>query len=70
MIAASYTMNLYCDHVDHPRISLIDDMGEYVGDRWAQVAREARKDGWWISRDKNTAVCPACNAKEKINAKA
>ncbi|WP_252254750.1 hypothetical protein, partial [Escherichia coli] len=32
--------------------------GEYIGTSWAGCAKEARKDGWRISKDKTRAFAP------------
>ncbi len=58
-IAASYTMHLYCDcrQCTNGKYQT-PDFGEYIGTSWAGCAKEARKDGWRISKDKTRAFAP------------
>jgi len=63
-VTRGYTTNLYCDHEDHESWLLNDEMGEYVGETWAETARDARRDGWHISKDRQTAICPRHNKKK------
>ncbi len=59
MIAANYTMHLYCDCGDCSSHSWRNpETGEYVGKSWTECATEARKDGWRISADKTRATAP------------
>lgn len=58
MIAACYTMELYCDCAycqSHPRQHYVPD-AEYTGETWGECASQARKDGWYISRDRTIAI--------------
>ncbi|MVW44810.1 hypothetical protein GP658_20380 [Enterobacteriaceae bacterium TzEc013] len=58
-IAASYTMHLYCDCCQCTEgVYSVPDFGEYIGTSWAGCAKEARKDGWRISKDKTRAFAP------------
>ncbi len=58
-IAASYTMHLYCDCRQCTEgVYPVPDFGEYIGTSWAGCAKEARKDGWRISKDKTRAFAP------------
>ncbi len=58
-IAASYTMHLYCDCLQCTDGKYKSpDFGEYIGTSWAGCAKEARKDGWRISKDKTRAFAP------------
>lgn len=36
----------------------VDGFSEYIGTSWAGCAKEARKDGWRISKDKTRAFAP------------
>lgn len=60
MISACYSMELYCDCLAcqaAPRRNYVPD-SEYTGETWGECARQARKDGWYISRDRTTAIKP------------
>lgn len=58
-IAASYTMHLYCDCRQCTEgVYPVPDFGEYIGTSWSGCAKEARKDGWRISKDKTRAFAP------------
>lgn len=62
MIVSGYSLELYCDCADctqyrspqystsYPKI--------YAGETYAECAKEARKDGWYISRDKLKCIAP------------
>lgn len=57
-IAASYTMHLYCDCLQCTDGKYKSpDFGEY---RYVMgwLCKEARKDGWRISKDKTRAFAP------------
>lgn len=58
-IAASYTMHLYCDcrQCTNGKYQT-PDFGEYIGTSWSGCAKEARKDGWRISKDKTRTFAP------------
>jgi hypothetical protein len=58
-IAASYTMHLYCDCRQCTEgVYPVPDFGEYIGTSWSGCAKEDRKDGWRISKDKTRAFAP------------
>lgn len=60
MIAAGYTMNLYCgcDYCkSHTWKS--PEFGEYTGRNWSECASDAKKYGWFISKDRTYCLCPA-----------
>ena len=58
-ISASYTMHLYCDCCQCTNGKYqTPDFGEYIGTSWAGCAKEARKDGWRISKDKTRLLRP------------
>ena len=58
-IAASYTMHLYCDCRQCTEgVYPVPDFGEYIGTSWSGCAKEARKDGWRISKDKTRTFAP------------
>jgi hypothetical protein len=64
MIAANYTAHFYCDCENcNCRPFQAPESGEYVGNSWSQVAKEARKDGWRISKNRERAYAPG----HKIN---
>ena len=65
MIAANYTMHLYCENMDTHTYHEQNDIAtaEYVAETWGQVAKMARLDGWRISRDRQRCYCPLCSGK-------
>lgn len=70
MIAACYSMDLYCDSEQECRgkdaFGPVRHIG-YTGETWGEVVREARRDGWRITRgSKRQAFCPYCTGKRKI----
>lgn len=63
MIAANYTLELYCDcdECTERGVSTIfpdEGFAEYTGNSWAETARMARKDGWRISKCKRYCYAP------------
>ena len=38
---------------------------DYTGQTWGDCAKQARKDGWRISRDRQRAYCPRCGGPRK-----
>lgn len=72
MIAASYTLHLYCDcercktdpfaYMEYRR-----DRGfaEYTGQTWSECAGYARKEGWYISKDRQRAYAPGHKTDKK-----
>lgn len=59
MIAANYSVHLYCDCIDcnHDVFSR-STQAEYQNESWTRCANEARKDGWRISKDRERAYAP------------
>lgn len=71
MISRGYSIDLYCDGKDeglHPRYWEDNWKTDYSGETWAECAKQARQDGWYISRDRTKAYCPKC-AKRKRKVK-
>ncbi len=64
MIAAGYTIDLYCDVEGCPydayRLVEGQGFGQFVGETWGKAAAEARLSGWVISRDRTKCACPEC----------
>lgn len=64
MIAANYTMHLYCDceecasHMWTTPTNIL-----HIGETWADCAKEAKEDGWKISRDRTRAYAPGHSTK-------
>ena len=62
--AGCYTINLYCDvqcgAVNCGHSDIEEPMAEFIGETFAECAREARKAGWQIHRKTRTATCPRC----------
>lgn len=65
MISSGYTMDLYCECSEckscswsmqeyHPRCGY----KQYIGETWAECARQARAAGWYIGRDRQTCYAP------------
>ncbi|WP_431819033.1 hypothetical protein, partial [Citrobacter braakii] len=53
MIAANYTVNLYCDCDECTGKQWgSPDFAEYIGNSWSGCAKEARSHGWRISKDR------------------
>lgn len=63
MIAACYTADLYCD-IPGCATNRRGGHGltptQFTGRTWTDCARQAKRDGWLIGKDKNTTVCPKC----------
>lgn len=49
-------MDLYCDCAECDKRQM--KVRQYIGETWGDVVRQARKDGWRIGRDKQTAYAP------------
>lgn len=66
MIASGYTMNLYCEfQTDLSVHSYMDELtyksiGEFVGETYAQCAKQAKKAGWFLTSDRQRCYCPSC----------
>lgn len=66
MIVGAYSLDLYCDNekYKHPFGYMPH---QYVGETYAECVREARRDGWLISNDRQKCLCPKCSGKRKAN---
>ncbi len=59
MIAANYTTHLYCDcDTCQERKCYFRVEGEYVAESWSATCKQARKDGWRISKDRQRCYAP------------
>ena len=59
MIAANYTVHLYCDCEECSSHSWRNpEKGEYVGNSWSGCVKEARAHGWRISKDRTRCYAP------------
>ena len=56
--ASGYTLDLYCKY-ENEEHSFQEFPHQYLGENWADVSRQARKEGWVIHRNV-TATCPKC----------
>ena len=73
MIAACYSMDLYCENAakggPHVKGTCPHWWSEfphvYTGETWGECARQARRDGWKIARNRQLAYCPDCSGKKK-----
>ena len=76
MMAACYTLDLYCDNENLVEVGVrwgmpkfedanhaYDEGGrwQYTGETFAECARQARRDGWLISKKRQ--LCPKCSGK-------
>lgn len=59
MIAANYTINLYCDCKKCSE-AFRPVEGEFIAESWSQAAKQARKLGWRISTDRTRCFGPDC----------
>lgn len=61
MITSGYTMELICDCAKCKSTNNYHNIvrGEFAGESYTECAKQARKDGWVLSRDK--AYCSAPN---------
>ena len=70
MIAANYTMDLYCDCSEclekNSWRKWNHNTGEFVGTSWTDVVRQARKCGWRISKDRTRCFAPGHKINRKI----
>ncbi|WJT11032.1 hypothetical protein [Vibrio harveyi] len=60
MIVSGYTMELICDCakcISAENHHLIE-RAEYVGETYSDCAKQAREDGWMLSRDKTHCSAP------------
>ncbi len=77
MIVRGYSIDLYCENeqskvVKHRRTTIdgtmyfdVNDNGiffSFAGETYTQCAKQARKVGWVLSRDRSKAICPICAA--------
>jgi len=68
MMAAGYTMDLYCDNrpcqlaVRNGYPSVF--MNQFYGQTFGECKKTAKKSGWMFRKD-DTHVCPLCNTKNK-----
>ena len=75
MIASGYSMHLYCEYQEDKTVrhnlynfesgsSLIVDgqpiIYQFFGESFTGCARDARAEGWKISKKHQLAVCPVC----------
>jgi hypothetical protein len=63
-----YSLDLYCDCPDHfPKPWHGRPQGEFIGETFADCARQAREKGWIVvyGRRGNRAVCPKCSKKRR-----
>lgn len=69
MIAGCYSLDLYCDNVDHKAPAWPDKRGhqwgefphQYTGEFGADCMARAKLAGWKINRKTGAALCPNCN---------
>lgn len=66
MYAGCYTLDIYCDHQNHPQYPKRGKWHntQYTGETKAECIRKARKDGWIFHKDR-TQTCPECAVKRK-----
>ncbi len=70
MIAANYTLHLYCDcdacEAYQGEVEHHPGFGEYIGENWSEVAKQARNAGWRISKDRTRCFAPGHKMKRNI----
>lgn len=59
-VSSGYTLDLYCDCCDCDGKVNVGGRGygEYTGETWSECSQKARKDGWFISRDRVICIAP------------
>lgn len=59
-VSSGYTLDLYCDCSDCDGKVNVGGRGygEYTGETWSECSQKARKDGWFISRDRVICIAP------------
>ena len=63
MIAANYTMHIYCDCVNCMNFKSKPKSDEFIGQNWRDVSKQAKREGWKISKDR----CFASSATAPLN---
>lgn len=54
-ITAGYSADFYCDKCNN--------YGQFIGETWGDVVRQARYIGWRVNRRRQDAACPKCSGK-------
>lgn len=69
MIAACYSMDLYCENhaADPERHGYNYTPTTFTGETWGECAKQARIEGWRISRDSRQCWCARCAAEKNRN---
>lgn len=62
MIAAGYSIHLYCDL--KKKCHWINFPNEYLGEIYGECKRQAQKTGWIFTRD-GKHICPMCSGKKR-----
>lgn len=70
-ISGAYTLDLYCDCIKcslNPNLAfnqgycdrnnLVCGFSQFYGESYSDAAKEARRLGWYISRDRQTVFAP------------
>lgn len=59
MVVGGYTLDLYCDcqsdahkHGEFPH--------QFFGETYSGTSRQAKRQGWKITKDRSKAICPKC----------
>nr|DAG80665.1 MAG TPA: hypothetical protein [Caudoviricetes sp.] len=66
MVAAGYAVHLYCDCDEcNSKQWRMPCSGEYTGETWSECARQARSDGWSISKDRTRCYAPGHNVRRR-----
>jgi hypothetical protein len=66
MIAACYTADLYCDCEKCQTTHWEMEKLELTGNSWSQVARQARRSGWRVSKDRQRCYAPGHKIRRKL----
>ena len=57
--SSGYSLDLYCDSINTEH-GYFDFPQTFIGETFAEFAREAKTRGWKIHRKTRTATCPKC----------
>jgi len=64
MMAACYSMDLYCDTKDNNPLHRLNFPHQFTGETFGECKRQAQKRGWVFKAD-GTHVCPKHSGKGK-----
>jgi hypothetical protein len=73
VVVGCYSVELYCENAENDSDGKRGDCPDfwssfphvYTGETYGQCARQARRAGWVLTRDRRHAYCPKCSGKKK-----